>query len=449
MSIKKIIEDLYLTDFAPVSPGADQAVERFRQELDFKVHQFPSGLEKNGWLIPESWNYTRAEILRDGKTIYNGRHHPMGVVGYSPPFKGVVDREELRKHLYFSQEQPEALVFHCTHFFRPLERDWGFCVPKSFYDNLLDGHYEVVIEAESKPGTMKVLEYTLKGTSTDTILFHGHNCHPGQANDDLSGCAVGIELLKQLSDLPNRRFTYTLLISPELFGTFYWLDSLSEKTVQTLKYAVMLKSVGNKADIKLQHSYFGDTFIDLAARNAVRTHCPQFTEGAFRRVYGNDETLFEAPGYEIPTISLTRYPFPEYHTSLDTPDTIEESTLEETVAILRQIVFCMEENVLLQRHFKGLLALSNPRYNLYQPYWNPAEKAGPKRGEQTDWHYLMIDMFRDFEKNISLLEIAERHRLPFPEVHHYLSKLKATGAISFSAVTPDPVVQYKKEQTYV
>lgn len=431
--MKRLIEDLYLYDFAPVSPAADRAVERFQRELDFKIVEIASGTEKNGWLVPNSWEYGRAEIRKGGKAIYDGRAHPLGVVGYSPAFHGKVDLATLKRHLFYSQERPEALVFHCTHFFRPTERDWGFCVPKAFYDSLTEGEYEVVIETKEAPGTLKMLEYTVPGKSRERIVLHAHNCHPGQANDDLSGCAAGIELMKNLARAERGHYTVTLLISPELFGSFYWLDQLSEKDARDIRFAIMLKSVGNSAPLKLQRSYFGDTPLDLAAKNALRARNPEFVEGAFRRVYGNDETLFEAPGYEIPTISLTRYPFPEYHTSDDSPARISEDALKETASVVEDIIFALDHNYRIQRKFKGLLGLSHPRYQLYQPFWNPALPDSPARGSQNDWHYLMIEMFRDFDSNRPLLEIAERHRLPFREVMKYLDRLRATGAVDWVA----------------
>ena len=193
----------------------------------------------------------------------------------------------------------------------------------------------------------------------------------------------------------------------------------------------MLKSVGNDNSLKLQCSYEGNNFLDLAGRNALRSINPHFVQGPFRRVYGNDETVFEAPGYEIPSISLTRFPFPQYHTSLDTPTIVSEAKLEETVLCLEKIAFIMQENCRMQRKFKGLLALSHPRYNLYKPHWNPAEKTSLQRSDPNHWHFLMIDMFRDFDSNITMLEVAERHQLPFDEVHEYLTQLKQTGAIEF------------------
>ena len=63
------------------------------------------------------------------------------------------------------------------------------------FGKLNDKEYfiDIITKLESE---MKVLEYTLKGKNKETIIFNAHNCHPFQANDDISGCAVGIQLLK-------------------------------------------------------------------------------------------------------------------------------------------------------------------------------------------------------------------------------------------------------------
>ena len=58
--------------------------------------------------------------------------------------------------------------------------------------------YKVDIKTEIKKSKMKVLEYTLKGKNKETIIINAHNCHPFQANDDISGCAVAIKLFQEL-----------------------------------------------------------------------------------------------------------------------------------------------------------------------------------------------------------------------------------------------------------
>ena len=88
-------------------------------------------------------------------------------------------------------------------------------------------NYQIEIQTETKKSNMKVLEFTLRGKNKDTIIINAHNCHPFQANDDISGCAMGIKLFQDLKKLKNRKFTYTLLIAPELYGTIFWLNKIS------------------------------------------------------------------------------------------------------------------------------------------------------------------------------------------------------------------------------
>ncbi len=60
---------------------------------------------------------------------------------------------------------------------------------------------------------------------------------------------------------------------------------------------------------------------------ALRTHDPTGWTGAFRELIGNDERQFNAPGVRVPMLSLSRvrrpddpaWPYPEYHSSADTP----------------------------------------------------------------------------------------------------------------------------------
>ena len=60
---------------------------------------------------------------------------------------------------------------------------------------------------------MNVLDFELKGKTKNTIILNAHNCHRFQANDDISGCAVGIKLIKHLKTLKKLNYTYRLIIA--------------------------------------------------------------------------------------------------------------------------------------------------------------------------------------------------------------------------------------------
>ena len=75
-----------------------------------------------------------------------------------------------------------------------------------------------------------------------------------------------------------------------------------------LKYCILLKSVGNNNDIKLQHSSDQNSQIDVVALEEIKKLNTKFVKGNFREIYGNDEIVFDAPGYGIKTVTLTRVP---------------------------------------------------------------------------------------------------------------------------------------------
>ena len=437
----ELLKEVYPLPMVPVSSGADQCTQIFCRELDFRVYGYASGSEHNGWVVPQNWAPQKAEIRKDGRLIYDGGAHPLGVWGYSISFQGKVSLDELREHLAFSENWDHALIYHGDLYYKQGTKNWGFSVPKSLFNSLVEGEYEVDLQTEFEPGTLKVLDYFLPGRSEETIIFNAHNCHAAQANDDISDCVVGVELMKRLSER-NNYYSYRLLICPELFGTVFWLDNQDKEALAKLKYAIMLKSVGNRQELALQKSFWGDTWLDRAAVHYFRFHHPNSRIGAFRTVYGNDEIVFEAPGYEIPSISLTRYPspasspgrypvpFPEYHTSMDTHEIILESKLNETVETVLGILNILEHNYRVHRHFDGLLCLSNPKYDLYMRTWDPAQRTGPRFGENEEWHYLMNCIMRYFDDEMTVLDIAGRHNLYFEDVLAYIHRFSEKGLVS-------------------
>ena len=429
--VLELVRKLYPFQYSVTGKGNDDAVAAFSSELPFAIHEYASGSEINGWLVAPDWRVSKAEIRRNGQLIYDGLSSPLGVITLSLPFRGRVTLAELKQHLFYSDEAPEAVVYHWTALYRPRDRSWGFCVPRTLFEQLEDGDYDIEIAAEERPGTMKVLDYLLPGESNDTILLNAHNCHPFQANDDISGCAVGIRVMQALSKRSRRRFSYRLVIAPELIGTVFWLDGLGAKAAD-LRYTVMLKSVGNPMPLRLQSSFSGESRIDKAAHHSFLHRYKTYDSGPFRTIYGNDETVFEAPGYEIPSISLTRYPFHGYHTDLDTPDTVSEVHLQDTLDATLDIIDTMEKDIVLRSSVKGLVALSHPRYDLYRAAPAPGIERAEYTAANARWNLLMNCLPRHLDGNTSLLGIADRYELPLNEVHAYAMRWVDKGLASIS-----------------
>lgn len=431
MKMFELLKKLYPLRMAPVSEGIDEVVDILLKELDFKVHEYESGLEHNGWTIPQKWKSVNAEILKDGVRIYNGMEHPLGVIGYSTSFNGKIPLKILKEHLFFHPELKDSLVYHCDYFYKQWKKDWGFSVSKNFYESLEEGEYEIILETIFEQGTLKVLDFFLPGEKEETIILNAHNCHAGQANDDISGVVVGIEIFKRLAIREKRKFSYKLIIAPEHYGTIFYLANQDKSVINTFLYAIFLEMLGNENRFALQESFTGESLIDKVAHHYLKNHFPDYYSAKFRKIVGNDETVWEGPGFEIPCISLSRWPYPQYHSDKDNEDIISEERLEESVQAVIGIIDILETNTTMKRHFDGLVALSNPKYDLYISTFDPSIRTTIS-DKQKNWNYLVDCIIRYFDEKITILDIANKHNLDYFEVYSYVKKFEEKGLISFT-----------------
>ncbi|MFO7739577.1 MAG: DUF4910 domain-containing protein [Desulfatiglandaceae bacterium] len=252
----KIIEDLVPLARHFASPDYDKSIEYLQKILPFKVHTFGPQDQHNGWIIPPKYTVKQALIMKDGQIIYDGKKHALSVVCHSLPFKGKVDLATLRKHLWFDHRYKDAIPYHFRYSYRPWERDWGFCVPRVLYDSLEEGEYEIDLEIDEDEPELKVIDYYIPGNSNVEFVFVAHLDHPGMANDDLAGCAVGVELFKSLSS-QSTKYSYRLLLVQEIIGSQYYLNKFRERAHE----GVFLEMLGVDVPLSVQQSLRGNSMI--------------------------------------------------------------------------------------------------------------------------------------------------------------------------------------------
>ena len=407
-STMNLIDLGYSLDLRPVGDDTDKFIQELMADAlkvggDITVWEYPSGDIYNGWVIPSSWKVNWAIIYSRGCSwapIW-ARNHPLSVWGYSESFVGELEFCELEKHIFTCADLPEAVPYHWKRYYSPEACSWGFSLPYEVYQTLFkereSDYYSVSLETEFTPGSLKVLEWTLPGKLDDTIILNAHCCHPKQANDDLSGCQVVWDTMKFLAEKP-RRYTYKALICPELLGPIFWLR---EQWSSYLKAAILLKAVGNNALLRVQSSFCGNSDIDRMASTMNLVTKP------FRTLYGNDEIALEAPGYEIPTTTFTRYPFHGYHTSIDTPEFINPKRIKETQSCLQELLENIERNRLVTSGCLGVHRLSH---------------LGLYREPEDDEHGLMSGLQRDSVGGMDILSLAEKYRLGFRHVADYVEE---------------------------
>lgn len=426
-SMMQIVRDLTPLNRAVCAVGYDQAVDYLMGVLPFRVTRVPSGLEHNGWVIPPSWDVVEATISRNGQTVYDGSAHPLGVIALSREFKGTISLDELREHLHYDHRDPDSIPYHYRQQFRSWDRDWGFCMTRRAYDQLIPGDYDVVIRTKESAGEMKIAEYTHQGRLPYTIVLGGNLDHAGVANDGLAGCVVGLEVLRRLESRKTR-FSYSLVLSPGIIGSELYLAGLDPAVRANILEGVFLEMLGSATQLAVQDSRHPLATVAHALKAGLDQLGLPYRTGPFESIIVNDEYVWE--NYGIPMVSFSRFPYPEYHSSKDTAEIIHEECLEEAVSALMRAIEILEASPIVVKKFSGNICLSNPRYDLYVDYGQVALGDSLSDCKRKMRH--LMDFIPALNRPVSSKAISDHLGLPEPDVLAYLQRWAEKGLIELA-----------------
>lgn len=419
-----LIKELWFLRRDIVSDGFDQALLRLAQEAPMTIHEYPSGEPCWTWRVPEKWTCHEAYLeTLEGRRLLDYADHPLHVVSYSLPFEGVVSREELFAHLHVHPRLLEAIPF----VFKYYQRDWGLCATQTLRDALTDDAYRVVIRTTFTPGTLKVGEVIVPGASDETFVLAAHLCHPAMVNDDLSGVVVGLDVARALLARGGLHYTYRLLILPETIGSVAYL-SHHEHLILQMRAGLFLEMLGNEAPHALQGSFQAHSQVDRCLNSALRGLDPQGYLGRYRGIIDNDERQFNAPGVRVPMLSLSRVeapkdsgrpPYPEYHSSLDTPAIVTQARLEASRDMVLGLIEAWERNQYVVNHFKGEVFASG--YGLWIDY-----RVNP------EGHRRLFEIMERCDGTRTVADIAVELDIPFQAVWEVVALLAEKKLVSFS-----------------
>jgi aminopeptidase-like protein len=259
------------------------------------------------------------------------------------------------------------------------------------------------------------------------------------ANDGFAGTAVLIRLMQRLMER-DTEYSYRLVIGPEHLGSVFYLRDLPRVEVDRMVCGIFEEMPGTSGAVKAASTFLGGHILDRAFANALRHHSRAHTLVPWRKGAGNDETVWEAPGYEVPFVEVTRCedqfaPFREYHSSLDTADLMDPAQLDEMLEILTRVIETIEGNAVIRRKFDGLICLSNPDYGLYLERHDPTIVKDLAEDSEK-WGHLLDCLFRYFDGKVTILDIAEKHDLPFGRLRKYLERFEEKGLVE---LIPSPI----------
>lgn len=375
-----------------------------QQVPELTVHEVPTGTECFDWTVPQEWNIRDAWIIDpDGNKIIDFQQHNLHVVGYSVPVDEILSLEELDKHLHSLPDQPQAIPY-VTSYYQPR---WGFCLTHEQRQSLRPGDYRVMIDSDLKEGSLTYGEVVLPGESSQEVFLSTYVCHPSMGNNELSGPVVMTFLLKWLTSLPRRRYTYRAVFIPETIGSIVYLSQNWQEMKERVVAGFNLSCVGDDRAYSYLPSRNENTLADQVAQ-----HVLQHTDANYQRYRfldrGSDERQYCSPHIDLPvaTVMRTKYGvYPEYHTSLDDLTVISPAGLFGGYTALQHCLQVLENNLRVR-----VTVPCEPQLGRRGLYPTLSERGSADRTRR------MMNLLAYADGQRTLLEIAEKIESPMWEL---------------------------------
>jgi aminopeptidase-like protein len=384
--------------------GVRQTLREIGAHIPLQIHEVPTGTAVLDWTIPREWNIRDAWIKNArGEKIVDFNRSNLHVMSYSVPVQRRMSLAELKQHIHTLPDQPDLIPYRTSYY----AENWAFCMPHRQFEALPDEAYEVSIDSSLENGHLSYGEYFHKGETEDEFLLSAHVCHPSLANDNCSGIALLTQLARRISGL-RTRYSYRFLFAPGTIGAITWL-ARNEANAQRIKHGLVVSMVGDRGGPTFKKSRRGNTEIDRAmvqslAHSGLSPVIEEFSP------YGYDERQYCSPGFNLPVAMFSRSKFgaiPEYHTSADNLDFIRPDALGESYRLINETIGAIEGNrSYINTHPKGEPQLG--KRGLYGAIGGDKDAAAANMA--------MLWILNQSDGTHSLLDIAERARLPFAVV---------------------------------
>lgn len=415
-----MIERLWPIRRSLAGPGIRETLTILGEHLPgFYVSRVATGCRVLDWIVPDEWNLRSAFIeAPGGQRLCDISQNSLHVVGYSTSVDLKLTLADLQPHLYSLPDQPEAIPYVTSYY----ERKWGFCLSHQQREDLKPGMYRAFIDSTLSAGFLEYGQVVLSGFTSEEILFSTYCCHPAMANNELSGPVLAVALARWLLDRGDRHYTYRFVFAPEMIGAAAVLENQSPHLRTHVVAAFNLTCVGDERAWSYLPTRQGNTYADRVARHVLRHAVGDFQAYSWCD-RGSDESMYCAPGIDIPMVSIMRSKYgtyPEYHTSLDTPGRVVTARgLTETLWLFQKLIEVLERDCKPRALVLGEPQLG--RRGLY-PQTSMKGSTAPVKD--------MLDLISYSDGVTSLLEIADYCNRPAWVYYRHLDDLIVAGVLA-------------------
>jgi aminopeptidase-like protein len=396
----QFMEELYPVCRSITGEGARSTLRAIGQHVPLQITEVPSGTQVFDWEVPREWNVREAWVEHEsGQRVVDLRNHTLHLMSYSVPVDTVLSQEELKQHLHSIPEHPDWIPYRTSYY----REAWAFCVTHRTLENLAPGNYRVRIDSTLEPGSLTYGECYVRGEVGDEVLLFTHICHPSLCNDNLTGIAIATALAAEMQKC-TPHFSYRFVFAPGTIGSITWL-ARNESITGRVRHGLVLGLLGDRGPLTYKRSRRGAAEIDrigqlVMSQPGVQGRVIDFSP------YGYDERQLCSPGFNLPVGRLTRTPndeYPQYHTSADDFSILDRDALAGSLFAAAAILRIADRNAT----YLNLSPRCEPRLGkrgLFRP------TGGRQPGQ---FEHALLWVLNQSDGTHSLLDIAERSRLPF------------------------------------
>ncbi len=394
--------------------GVRQTLCELQKITSFDIRNIPSGSKCYDWTVPQEWNIHKAYIKdHKGKTVVDFKNNNLHVVNYSTPINTKLSFSQLKPHLHYLPELPDAIPYRTTYY----NNNWGFCLTHDQYKQLNQNDtYHVSIDSTFTDGYLNYGECIINGISNKEYLISTYCCHPSLANDNLSGVILWTLLLRELKKQPTKH-TYRFIIVPETIGSIAYL-SQHEKAMQKTCGGFVITTVAGPGKFGYKHTYLHNHTIDKVVQQTFKENNINYVSYKFD-INGSDETQYASPGFRIPTGTICKdkyYEYKQYHTSLDNLGFVSSDSLIQTLKLYLSTIQKLEMNTI----FKSLCQYGEPMLGKRGLY----PSTGGKNHQNTELDIIKWLMFHG-DGHTELIDTAEQTGIPMEQLYATSQKLVA------------------------
>ncbi len=422
--LHKFASELWPINRSLTGDGNRETLNLIKKKLpNLKIYEVPSGTKIYDWVIPDEWQVNDAWIKTpSGKKICEFKKNNLHLLGYSIGCKKTLKLKELSKHLYSLKDKPDAIPYMTSYY----KKRWGFCIPYNEKSNLIDGKYEIFIDAKLFKGSLTYGELIIKGKSSKEILLSTYICHPSMANNELSGIVVTTFIAQMIASLRNRKYTYRIVFIPETIGSLTYINKNLENLKKNVIAGYNITCIGDERGYSFLPSRKGDTISDNVARHVLKwlDKKTKFYNWSDR---GSDERQYCAPHVNLPIASIMRskyMTYPEYHTSLDNLEyVVTPKGLNGGYNAIKLTLEAIEKNV-----FPIATNIGEPQLGKRQLYPTISTTIKSKNVK------ILKELLTWSDGDNSLLDIADNCNLPIWDLYTALDILYKNSLIRFKEI---------------